>query len=233
MKKTLAFCVILLHLVCLSCDDGRIYEEVVAIPEEGRVVKLTGLLTGAENWSSGYSVVVAGFDDTNDYAIITKAIPATECREVVLSGINDEVTRIELCVINRLRKRILSYETFDCPLSADTIRLEAGSMDVGMYATIQSRLFNTTCANCHGASTYAAAGLYLTEGKSYDALVGQPSVKVSGKSLVSPGNADESILYQALGTDISTVWNYDHTKEVLSGAWLDVLEDWIDDGAKK
>lgn len=233
MKKTLVFCVILLHLVCLSCDDGRIYEEVVAIPEEGRVVKLTGLLTGAENWSSGYSVVVAGFDDTNDYAIITKAIPTTECREVVLSGINDEVTRIELCVINRLRKRILSYEAFDCPVSADTIRLEAGSMDVGMYATIQSQLFNTTCANCHGASTHAAAGLFLTEEKSYDALVNQPSQKVSGKLLVSPGDADESILYQTLATNISTVWNYDHTKEVLSDAWLDVLEDWIDDGAKK
>ena len=233
MKQIGALVVLLTVLLSLSCDDGRIYEEVVVLPEEGRVVKLTGMLTGAENWSSGYNVVVAGFDDTKEYAIITKAIPASECREVVLSGISDEVTRIELCVVNRLRKRILSYETFDCPVTADTIRLDVGTKDVGMYASLQSQLFNTTCANCHGASTHAAAGLYLTEGKSYDALVGQPSVKVSGKQLVSPGDADESILYQTLATHISAAWNYDHTKEVLSDAWLDVLEDWIDDGAKK
>lgn len=233
MKKILTIWGLLLNFVLFSCDDGRIYEEAVVIPEEGRVVKLTGQLTGAENWSSGYSVVVAGFDETKDYAIITKAVPASECREVVLSGINEEVTRIELCVVNRLRKRILSYETFDCPVTADTIRLDAGTVDVGMYATLQIRLFNTTCANCHGASTNAAAGLYLTEGKSYNALVNQPSGKVTDKLLVNPGNADESVLYQALATNISATWNYDHTKEVLSDSWLDVLEDWIDDGAKE
>lgn len=224
---------ILLVLLFASCDDGRIYEEHVVIPEEGRVVKLTGKLIGAEKWSSGYNVVVAGFDDENDYAIITKSIPADECQEVVLSGISDDVTRIELCVVNRLRKRILSYETFDCPLKVDTIRLDIGTKNVGMYATIQGQLFNTTCANCHGASTHAAAGLYLTEGKSYGALVNQPSIKLADRLLVSPGDADESVLYQTLATNISVSWNYDHTKEVLSDSWLDVLEDWIDDGAKE
>lgn len=233
MKKTLAFLIIFFIFAFVSCDDGRIYEESVVIPEEGRVVRLTGLLTGADNWSSGYHVVVAGFDEEKDYAVITKAVPATECREVVLSGISDEVTRIELCVVNRLRKRLLTYAAFDCPVTADTIHLDAGTKNLGMYATVQSQLFNTTCANCHGASTHAAAGLYLTEGKSYAALVNRPSKKVEGKLLVSPGDADGSVLYQSLGTDISAAWNYDHTKEILSDEWLDVLEDWIDDGAKQ
>ena len=233
MKKTLAFLIIFFNFVFVSCDDGRIYEEHLIMPEEGRVVKLTGNLIGAEKWSSGYSVVVAGFDETKDYAVITKAIPLTECREVVLSGISDEVTHVELCVVNRLRKRILSYGTFECPLVTDTIRLDVGTKDVGMYAAIQSQLFNTTCANCHGASTQAAAGLFLTDGKSYGALVNKYSRKVEDKLLVKPNDADGSILYQALATNISAMWNYDHTKEVLSDEWLDVLEDWIDDGAKE
>lgn len=233
MRKIGAWGLLLVNLLFFACDDGRIYEEVVATPEEGRVVKLTGRLTGAENWASGYNVVLAGFDDEKEYAIITKAIPATECKEVVLAGISDDVKRIELCVVNRLRKRILTYETFDCPITADTIRLDVGVKDLGMYATLQSQLFNTTCANCHGASTQAAAGLFLTEGKSYDALVNQPSLKVTDKLLVKPGDADESVLYQTLATRISTEWNYDHTKEVLSDEWIDVLEDWIDEGANK
>lgn len=233
MRKIGALGLLLMNLLFFACDDGRIYEEVVVTPEEGRVVKLTGRLTGAENWTSGYTVVVAGFDDEKEYAIITKSVPTTECKEVVLAGISDEVKRIELCVINRLRKRILTYETFDCPVTADTIRLDAGVKDLGMYATLQNQLFNTTCANCHGASTQAAAGLFLTEGKSYEALVNQPSLKVADKLLVKPGDADESVLYQTLATRISAAWNYDHTKEVLSDEWIDVLEDWIDGGANK
>ncbi|MBQ8441745.1 MAG: hypothetical protein IJX29_00125 [Bacteroides sp.] len=233
MRKIGAWGLLLMNLLFFACDDGRIYEEVVVTPEEGRVVKLTGRLTGAENWASGYTVVVAGFDEEKEYAIITKAIPTTECKEVILAGISDEVKRIELCVVNRLRKRILTYETFDCPVTADTIRLDAGTKDLGMYATLQSQLFNTTCANCHGASTQAAAGLFLTEGKSYEALVNQPSLKVADKLLVKPGDADESVLYQTLATRISAAWNYDHTKEVLSDEWIDVLEDWIDEGANK
>lgn len=233
MKKTFAFLIIIFTFVCASCDDGRIYEENVSLPEEGRVVKLTGLLSGAGNWSSGYTVVIAGFNDESDYAVIAKAVPAADTREVVLSGISEEVTKLELCVISRLRKRVVTFRTFDCPVTADTIRVEAGTLNVGMYAAIQDRLFNTTCANCHGASTQAAAGLFLTEGKSHAALVGQPSLKVPGELLVEPGKASRSVLYQALFTDLSAGWNYDHTKEVLSSEMEDVLEDWIDDGAKE
>lgn len=217
----------------LSCDDGRIYEELVDIPEEGRVVQLTAQLTGLGSWSDRYSVVVAGYDNESDYAIITKAVPQVDGAEVkvVLSGISDEVSRIDLCVVNRLRKRMLSFRSFECPYVTDTIRLDVGTLDVGMYSSIQSQLFDKTCANCHGASTFAAAGLYLTPGKSYAALVGQPSTKCPEMLLVSPGDADESLLYQTLSSSISQEWSYDHTKEVLSDEWKDIIEDWIDDGA--
>lgn len=233
MKKALLFLMIFFNFVFVACDDGRIYEENMVIPEEGRVVKLTGEITGAGNWSAGYTVAVAGFKEDDDYAIITKAVSTAGCKEVILSGINEQVTQIELCVVNRLRKRVLSMATFDCPVMADTIRLEVGTIDIGMYATIQRQLFNTTCANCHGASTQAAAGLFLTEGRSYEALVGQPSQKLPEMLLVEPKNVDKSVLYQTLSSDISKDWNYDHTKEVLSEDWLDLLEDWIDDGAKE
>ena len=94
-----------------SCDDGRLYEKPVIIPEEGRVVKLTGRLTGIGDWANGYNVVVAGFTDDSDYAIISKSVTAGEYgeTEVVLSGLGDEVQRVEFCVVNRLRKRILDH----------------------------------------------------------------------------------------------------------------------------
>lgn len=233
MRMFLKVFVAAVAFVNLSCDDGRIYEEYVSVPETGRVVKVTGMLSGAADWSAGYSVVVAGFNDEKDYAIITKSVPAADCSEIVISGISDDVTRIELCVVNRLRKRIVTYRSYECPFTADTIRLDAGTINLGMFSTLQNQLFNTTCANCHGASTHAAAGLFLTEGRSYGAIINKPSAKVEGCLLVLPGNADESVLYQTLATKISETWNYDHTKEILSDDMLEVMEDWINDGARQ
>ena len=194
MKKTSHISIILIILALLSCDDGRIYDTEAILPEEGRVVELTGEVTGS-NWTDKYSVVLAGFGEDSEYAIITKSVPLTGKTKVVLSGISDEVTRMELCVINRLRKRIVTLQAFECPATTDTIRLEAAPVDAGMYATIQDRLFNTTCAACHGYGERAAAGLFLTEGRSHAALVGKESVKVPGMLLVAEGNAEESVLY--------------------------------------
>ena len=74
MKKHIFAALLGLTVLGLSaCDDGRIPEKVVSF-KEGRVVKLTGTLTGLENWPDEYNVAVAGFDGTDDYAVISKAI---------------------------------------------------------------------------------------------------------------------------------------------------------------
>lgn len=224
------FCIFL-----TACDDGRIYEKSVSVPEEGRVVKFKGEITGLDSWSPGYSVVIAGFNDKSDYAILSKSIPTAESlsKGMILAGINDDVTDIELCITNRLRKRILTLRKFDCPRTSDTIRLDVGSLNVGMFSAIQTNIFNTTCANCHGASNHAAAGLFLTEGKSFKAIVGQPSAKEEGRKVVMPDHAEESVLYRVLATNISKEWKYDHTKEILSDEMIDILENWINYGANK
>lgn len=220
---------ICLTMALASCDDGRLYEKPVVLPEEGRVVKLTGNLSGVGEWTGGYSIVVAGFADDSEYAVISKSVStgADGRAEVVLSGIKDDVQRVELCVINRLRKRILTLCAADDSDAADTIRLEVGTMNVGMYAAIQEQLFNSTCTSCHGASTFAGGGLYLTEGKSYDALVGTPSQLADDKLLVEPGNADASVLYQAIATRVSATWRQDHSNMVMNTAMRDVVKDWI------
>ena len=42
-----------------------------------------------------------------------------------MSGITDEVTTVELCVINKLRKRIVSLVAMECTEIADTILMDA------------------------------------------------------------------------------------------------------------
>ena len=213
MKKYILFGGYLLLLAYItSCDDGRIYEKTETLSEEGRTLKMSGKIN------------------------VTKTIPAVEDDEiqVTMTGVSDKVTTIELCVINKLRKRVISFQSMD-DLTAvdDTILMDVGTVNVGMYHGIQEKVFNTTCAHCHGGSSSAAANLYLTEGKSYEALVNRPSKKVDGMLLVKPGSAQESVLHTLLNTTISSTWGYDHSKEIVSSPILTLIDDWINNGAQE
>ena len=126
MKKYILFFFLPVLLIGLhACDEGRIYENAVVATGEGRTVKMTGRISGVDKWSGDYSVVVAGFDDESDYAIVSKVVPASESDndeiQLTMSGITDEVTTVELCVINKLRKRIVSLVAMECTEIADTI----------------------------------------------------------------------------------------------------------------
>jgi hypothetical protein len=150
-----------------------------------------------------------------------------------LVGIPDEVKTIEVCVTNSLRRRIITFYSADAPTTSDTIRINAGSLNVGMYAAIQSAVLNKECANCHSGNAWAAS-LNLTEGHSYADMVNVTSHKDPSKLRVLPSNADNSILYETLATDISTTWKHDHSKIMITKQpELQMIKDWINNGAKE
>ena len=146
---------------------------------------------------------------------------------IVLSGIKDDVRLVRLCVLDRLRRHIVTFSQTDISSATDTVRMDVGKVNVAMFNAIQQNILNTTCANCHGAANQAAAGLYLTEGRSYEALVGKPSKRVEGKMLVEPGNAAASVLHQVLNTNLSESWHYNHASEVTSADMLQLIDNWI------
>lgn len=232
----------LLLLAFNACDDGRIEESSAIIPsEEGRVVKLTGHLSGLSTWGDNYSVVVAGYDDKSDYAVITKAIPVNHIDgnevEFVMNGVSDEVETLKLCAINRLRRSIVDFIVLDkdalSMIEGDTIHLDVGTLNVGMFSSIQQQIFNSKCVSCHGQSTFAGADLYLTSEKSYDALFNQPSKSKEGEVLVLPGKADDSFFYKVITTN--GVVDHDHV-DLFSEKEedkLNLIYQWINNGAKR
>ena len=217
--------------VTASCDDGRLYADRLIIPEEGRVVKLTATLEGLDTWSDGYSIVLAGFEDGSDYTVIAKSVQAADdgTVDITMSGVAEEVTTLEVCAINRIRKRVATYYELDCStLADDTLRIDAGRLDVGMFATIQQDIFDRTCTGCHGEGRW----LDLSAGASHATLVGQPSTVFEGRTRVLPGHAAESVLYTILTTDESANLATDHqTQFTLSDEQFALIEDWIDGGA--
>lgn len=236
MKRSLyAFLLALTTLT--ACDDGQIPEKQAEFLE-GRVVKFNGKLTGLTNWANGYSVAIAGFDGNDEYAIISKAIPDHTDGDItiVLSNINNQVTEVQLCVLDRLRRHVLTFDKIEMQQTNDTVYMNVGERNVGMFNAIQQNYLNTTCANCHGASNRAAAGLYLTEGRSYAAMVGVPSVKIDTLKIVEPGNAEKSLLHIILHQDNVegiSMTHRDLVSEKNEQSILPLIDKWIDNGAKK
>ena len=227
--KRIRFALSALLLIGSACDDGKIYETHQLMEEQGSVYQLTATLQGVDTWPDDYELVAAAFGDS-PYAVYTKVIHAPE-REgeavsVILSGVR-EVSQVEICAVNRLRKRIVSFYQTDFTLQEDTLFVDAGTLDVSLFNGVQQQVLNTDCIGCHGASTFAAANLFLTEGKSWTSLVGVPSTRSeAGKLLVAPGSPDESFLLDVL-TQPDAV-RHDHV-DILSAKpdKLTLIEDWI------
>lgn len=218
-----------------SCDDGRIYEKEYVPTEEGRVAKLDVTLDGVKSWPSGYNVSLAGFSEGDAYASIARSIQVDENgrAQFVLNGIPDDVKTLEICITDALRRRILTLYSIDAPATTDTISIAPGHLDVGMYATIQKEVFNKECANCHSGNAWAAS-LNLNEGHSYADMLNVTSHKDPSKKRVLPGDADNSMLYEALSTDVSAEWKHDHSKIMITKAnELKMIKDWILNGAKE
>lgn len=216
-----------------SCDDGKIYDDAsMGMDDNGitSTVKFTGDVEGIDSWTSGYSVVVAGFSDS-EYAEVSRPVTGGDFE---IDGITDDISSIELCVVNRLRKRVATFASVEPVKESDGyIYFDVGSVDAGMFVAVQNTVFNAACVQCHGGSNHSAASLNLTEPDSYDALVNVASVKSPDMMRVTPGDASASVLWRAIATDISDDWAYRHHTIISNNTSADLVKNWIDAGAKK
>lgn len=240
MRRNILFPTVFLLFVTIfsSCDEGRIYEKEVVVTQEGRTMKLIGKISGIRNWASGYDVVVAGFEDKDEYSVISKSLPASADGidlTMTLSGIPENVTTLKLCVVNRLRKSVADFQVLtkeEMNATTDTIVMNVGTVDVGMFNTVQTQVFDRRCIGCHGDNGRAARGLFLTKGQSYSHLVEVPSSIDGNYFLVKPGDVENSYIHLVLNKE-----GYDghgHL-DILSGEpdMLTLIDDWINNGAQE
>ncbi|MCD8181851.1 MAG: hypothetical protein LUE99_00810 [Bacteroides sp.] len=241
MKKYILFCLFfgLCALTFSSCDEGRISEKEFVVTREGRILKLVGKVSGIGSWPSSYDVVIAGFEEGDKYSVVSKPLPVSSDGaelQLVLSGIPENVSTLKLCVINRLRRSVVDFQTLDkeaiSSAATDTIMMDVGTLDVSMYRGIQAQVFDRRCIGCHGSSTGAAAGLYLTEGRSYGSLVNIPSAINGGYMRVKPGNAKESYLHLVLNEEGHD--SHGHLDILSAGPEkLTLIDEWINNDARQ
>lgn len=242
MKRSLLYIIIAASIGALTaCDEGDIVDEIFVSDAETYTVKFTAVLHGLDAWGGGYDIAVAAFDDASEYSVIQKQVVTDETgrAEIVLSGVPQSARTIEFCATNKLRRRIVTFESLTIDRTemapSDTICLNlATPIDVGMFATIQRYIFDGTaynCSLCHGAGN-GRAGLDLTAGHSYGNLFNVSSSRVADGIRVVPGDADGSVLHQALAEGNPAALRYDHSG-LLDEPLRRLIDDWISLGAKE
>lgn len=232
--QTYGLMLLLACSVLTACDEGDITDSQLTVKSEGRVAKLTVNLAGMDTWSSQYSLVLAGFDETGDYAIQQKRLPTGSNGEISMSMTlsSDDIKTVELCITNRLRQRIVSFASVDMGISTDdTLRLNAGNINVGMYHTIQNLVFTNTCARCHGLGNTPAAGLSLAEGESYSNLVNHTAKNPDNGLRVVPGDAANSLLHKVIHGDENSGVPFDHSNMIKESSTITLIDNWINNGA--
>lgn len=241
MNRSLLYIIIATSIATLTaCDEGNITDEVFVDETESYAVKFTGEISGIDRWAEDYDIVLAAFDGESEYSVIQKQLTASDDGHttLVLSGVPTTARSIELCVTNKLRRRILSFESLAIDPSehspSDTLQLApATPIDVGMFATIQRFVFDGSaynCSLCHGAEN-GRAGLDLTQGRSHDNLVGVASTRVPDAVRVVPGDVSSSLLHSVLAEGNPAGLRYDHSG-LIDDAVRRLVDDWINAGAK-
>ena len=98
------------------------------------------------------------------------------------------------------------------------------------FASIQANVFTPICVACHAGAT-APLGLRLASANSYALLVGVPSGEEPSLLRVEPGDPNNSYLIQKLEGTAATGGRMPLDGTPLSQADINVIRQWIIDGA--
>ncbi len=102
---------------------------------------------------------------------------------------------------------------------------------VPTLASIQQNVFTPVCTACHAGGA-APQGLRLDAANSAAALIGVASNEVPSLLRVAPGDADASYLVQKLEGSAAVGERMPLGGPFLDAATIDVIRQWIDQGAQ-
>lgn len=234
--KIVMVSMMIIPLLLSGCDEGKIYPSEGGGNDSGFSVRLMGDISGLSQYEgTGYSPVLAVFEEGSDFAEVSKAL-VEGSNDFEIASVNVERGSAEVCIINSLRKRIMTMASVEITESSvetgGVVRFDVGEIDMTPFAVISDRVFSTTCIQCHGGTSHAAAGLNLSREEAYSMLVNVPSVVEEGMWRVKPGETDESTLWEAVATDVSAGWSFNHSN-LLTAEQSGFIAKWIEKGAQK
>lgn len=219
--------------ICSACDDGDIIPKKTG-DDTGTKATMEVTFSGLGAWPSAYPIVLAAYGDDTETPLMSKQIAApkseSETVSLTLNGLPEQTKTIGISILTKGRKLIYNYYTYAIDPSVEEVTLPVKAIDIASYDRIQQQVFDRYCVACHNATEQASAGLHLSNGISYKALVNQPAtLSEKGWMLVQPGNAANSFLPHILTEDVV---KYNHTDVLPEDELVTLIKTWIANGAK-
>ncbi|MDD2952991.1 MAG: hypothetical protein PHC95_07485 [Parabacteroides sp.] len=219
-----------------ACDEGKVYPEEISTYQSYANLSLE--IKGEKAFPKKELLVLASFGEDPSTPITTAVIPEPSSANKHISarlGLTGNEKYLSVAIVTMGATRELVYSFYSYPLSSvptEDFTVPVTELDLSPFARVQQQVFNANCIACHGGSTSAAAGLYLTEGRSYQALVNVAAdLSTAGKVFVKPGEPTASFLLEVLSSD---KLRYNHSDIFASmPEYISLLESWIEEGAKK
>ena len=216
-----------------ACDSGDIYPETNTV--EKRVVEADFKISdiGAFPRSENYQLVFASFKDDVQYPLNYKLLPVPEQESAVLPvkliNIPDDADYVALSLLNKSRRIVHHFFKHSvADLGDQVLSLPEENIKMISYNRLQQQLFNLKCVACHGGANFTAAGLNLTESRSYGKLVNVSSTVEDSKLRVHPGMPSKSFLLEILMDRDAA--GTDHT-EMVDSDDVNLVKLWIEAGS--
>ncbi len=234
-KRFVSALLLTVFTLLTGCDEGKVYPEGTTV--HTMFARLDVTLKGKEAWPQKDLIVLAAFGDDTSLPLSTTVIPeptAASNTASVSLGLTGSEKTLAVSIVTKGTTRQVLYNFYTYPISefSEEITLPIKEIDLASFDRIQTQIFDANCVACHGGSTTAAAGLYLTEGKSYEAIVGRAaSLSGEGKMIVCPEKLDDSFIMDILQSDIL---RYNHSDIFASTPeFITLMKTWITEGASR
>lgn len=194
---------------------------------------VSGSLTvsDTENWIESEYLMLGLFKDdatSPDYSVQLSTPSNNQSIPFSISNVKSDnyTPKVYIAEERKANKAIL--HVFSIIETSEDVQLPSVSIQLLTYTRVQEQVFNN-CLLCHGESTDVEAGLYLTNEKSYKALVNVPSEMEEGEILVTPNDVVASYLLSVLKNEHSG-FDHSYSSTILANDIV-LVEKWIENGA--
>lgn len=247
MIKTILKKAYLCNMVCIAlcacptlsgCDDGDI-RPAAGNNAGNRNFTVTARFCETDAWPEEYTLALAAYDHRENAVPLVKTIvsrPESDGTEKIIYLANVPA-QARWIAVSLLKGSVRQYDYYAADISGGEtdIILTVEPIHLAGLSHIQKLVFDNNCSRCHGANGTPAAGLNLTEGKSFDNLVNRPASCATGGAIrVLPGDAGKSFLHRML-TDNETEANrtgLNHTDMLDAADLAALVASWINHGAE-
>lgn len=234
MKHIFIRLIVILFVIALyGCDSGDIYPKEEPTNQSDVNITAAFHFTGLETFPENYNLVFGAFKDDSPYPISAKQLSKPSSSgdvTISLSGIPKDATYIGLYLVQQhSNTKMYSFYRYDLDKTpTEDIEIPQQEIDLAVYGRIQKQVF-AQCIQCHGGSGFAAAGLHLTEGKSYSYIVNIPAIHNTEKMRIAPNSVSSSYLIDVLEGKV--LQNQHSSLSSLKEDDVELIKQWILKGA--